>query len=84
MCQKQGHQNVNAGFAKSKEEMGFRTIRTGASKFHDNDTNASGHASSNYEKECKVNTCTLNSSELNAATERKLSSVTHFSRTFGK
>ncbi|GFV18349.1 hypothetical protein TNCV_3335961 [Trichonephila clavipes] len=39
--------------------MGFRTIRTGASKFHDNDTNASGHASSNYEKNAKVPTSSM-------------------------
>ncbi|GFV65130.1 hypothetical protein TNCV_152581, partial [Trichonephila clavipes] len=40
---------------------------------HDNDPNASGHASSNYENNAKVNTCTLNSSELesSAATEKE-------------
>ncbi|GFV41937.1 uncharacterized protein TNCV_4140441 [Trichonephila clavipes] len=59
--------------------MGLRTIRTAASSFHDNNPNASGHASSNYEKNAKVNTCTLNSSELNAATERKLSLLSHTS-----
>ncbi|GFW03666.1 hypothetical protein TNCV_2537771 [Trichonephila clavipes] len=47
--------------------------------FHDNDPNASGHASYNYEKNAKVNTCALNSSELNAATERKLSLLSHTS-----
>ncbi|GFS46093.1 hypothetical protein TNIN_319921 [Trichonephila inaurata madagascariensis] len=47
--------------------------------FHDKDPKSSGHASSNYEKNAEVNTCTLNSSELNAATERKLSLLSHTS-----
>ncbi|GFV36434.1 hypothetical protein TNCV_2234811 [Trichonephila clavipes] len=48
--------------------------------FHDNDPNVlSGHASTNCENNAKVNTCTLNSSELNAATERKLSLLSHIS-----
>ncbi|GFS37832.1 uncharacterized protein TNIN_440181 [Trichonephila inaurata madagascariensis] len=47
--------------------------------FHDNDPNATCHASSNYVNNAEVNTCTLNSSELNAATERKLSLLSHTS-----
>ncbi|GFU83683.1 hypothetical protein TNCV_1412211 [Trichonephila clavipes] len=47
--------------------------------FHDNDPNASGHASSNYENNAEVNTYTLNSSELNAAIERKPSLPSHTS-----
>ncbi|GFR01664.1 hypothetical protein TNCT_93601 [Trichonephila clavata] len=55
--------------------MGLWRNRTGASKFTcvcENDPDASGNMSSNYENN-EVNTCPLNSSELNAATERKLS-----------
>ncbi|GFY41831.1 uncharacterized protein TNIN_236381 [Trichonephila inaurata madagascariensis] len=47
--------------------------------FHDNDPNATCHASSNYVNNAEVNACTLNSSELNAATERKLSLLSHTS-----
>ncbi|GFS41628.1 uncharacterized protein TNIN_232741 [Trichonephila inaurata madagascariensis] len=47
--------------------------------FHDNDPNATCHASSNYVNNAEVNTCTLTSSELNAATERKLSLLSHTS-----
>ncbi|GFY53530.1 hypothetical protein TNIN_369451 [Trichonephila inaurata madagascariensis] len=47
--------------------------------FHDNDPNATCHASSNYVNNAEVNACILNSSELNAATERKLSLLSHTS-----
>ncbi|GFX15202.1 hypothetical protein TNCV_2709071 [Trichonephila clavipes] len=47
--------------------------------FHENDPNARRHASSNYENNAEVNACTLNSSELNAATQRKLSLLSHTS-----
>ncbi|GFR22048.1 hypothetical protein TNCT_263071 [Trichonephila clavata] len=50
----------------------------------ENDPDASGNVFFNYENNGEVNTCTLNSSELNAVTERKLSKVTHFCRTCDK
>ncbi|GFV85141.1 uncharacterized protein TNCV_4171941 [Trichonephila clavipes] len=64
---------------KAKKRWASGQLELEHPSFHDNDPNASGHASSNYEKNAKVNTCTLNSSELNAATERKLSLLSHTS-----
>ncbi|GFS96251.1 hypothetical protein TNCV_16301 [Trichonephila clavipes] len=64
---------------KAKKRWASGQLKLEHPSFHDNDPNASGHASSNYEKNAKVNTCTLNSSELNAATERKLSLLSHTS-----
>ncbi|GFY12791.1 uncharacterized protein TNCV_4284491 [Trichonephila clavipes] len=58
---------------KAKKRWASGQLELEHPSFHDNDLNESGHASSNYEKNAKVNTCTLNSSERNAATERKLS-----------
>ncbi|GFU11036.1 uncharacterized protein TNCV_344441 [Trichonephila clavipes] len=64
---------------KAKKRWASGQLEMEHPSFHDNDPNASGHASSNYEKNAKVNTCTLNSSELNAATERKLSLLSNTS-----
>ncbi|GFW76304.1 uncharacterized protein TNCV_1580831 [Trichonephila clavipes] len=64
---------------KAKKRWASGQLELEHPSFHDNDPNASGHASSNYEKNAKVNTCTLNSSELNTATERKLSLLSHIS-----
>ncbi|GFW84512.1 uncharacterized protein TNCV_456931 [Trichonephila clavipes] len=64
---------------KAKKRWASGQLELEHPSFHDNDPNASGHASSNYEKNAKVNTCTLNSSELNTATERKLSLLSHTS-----
>ncbi|GFV01738.1 hypothetical protein TNCV_2318001 [Trichonephila clavipes] len=64
---------------KSKKRWASGLLELEHPSFHDNDPNASGHASSNYEKNAKVNTWTLLSSELNAATERKLSLLSHTS-----
>ncbi|GFV86021.1 hypothetical protein TNCV_204011 [Trichonephila clavipes] len=66
---------------KSKKRWASGLLELEHPSFHDNDPNASGHASSNYEKNAKVNTWTLHSSELSAATERKMSLLsTHFCR----
>ncbi|GFY41265.1 hypothetical protein TNIN_343841 [Trichonephila inaurata madagascariensis] len=64
---------------KAKKRCASGQLELEHPSFHDNDPNASGHASSNYENNAEVNTCTLNSSELNAATERKLSLLSHTS-----
>ncbi|GFT60674.1 hypothetical protein TNCV_3583931 [Trichonephila clavipes] len=64
---------------KAKKRWASEQLELGHSSFQDNDPNASGHASSYYKHNAKVNTCTLNSSELNAATERKLSLLSHTS-----
>ncbi|GFX34474.1 uncharacterized protein TNCV_3657121 [Trichonephila clavipes] len=64
---------------KAKKRWASGQLELEHPSFHVNDPNASGHASSNYEKNAKVNTCTLNSSELSAATERKLSLLSHTS-----
>ncbi|GFS86237.1 hypothetical protein TNCV_661081 [Trichonephila clavipes] len=72
--------NLENSFAKSKRKRwASGQLELEHPSFHDNDPNASGHASSNYENNAKVNTCTLNSSELTAATERKLSLLSHTS-----
>ncbi|GFY47235.1 hypothetical protein TNIN_1261 [Trichonephila inaurata madagascariensis] len=64
---------------KAKKRWASGQLELEHPSFLDNDPNASGHASSNYENNAEVNTCTLNSSELNAATERKLSLLSHTS-----
>ncbi|GFR30406.1 hypothetical protein TNCT_362481 [Trichonephila clavata] len=75
MFQKEDHQNVKCRLCILD---GLWRNRTGASKFTcENDPDASGNASSNYENN-EVNTYPLNSSELNAATERKLSLLSSY------
>ncbi|GFW98779.1 hypothetical protein TNCV_2837401 [Trichonephila clavipes] len=49
---------------KAKKRWGSGQLELEHPSLHDNDPNASGPASSNYEKNAKVNICTLNSSEL--------------------
>ncbi|GFV38332.1 uncharacterized protein TNCV_3951951 [Trichonephila clavipes] len=66
-------------FLKAKKRWASGQLELGHPSFHDNDPNASGHVSSNYENTAKVNNCTLNSSKLNAATERKMPLLSHTS-----
>ncbi|GFQ97989.1 hypothetical protein TNCT_699581 [Trichonephila clavata] len=57
---------------KSKKRWASSEIEQEHQSLHENDPDASGNVSSNYENN-EVNIYTLNSSELIAATERKLS-----------
>ncbi|GFQ88266.1 hypothetical protein TNCT_266251 [Trichonephila clavata] len=57
---------------KAKKRWASGEIELEHQNLHENDPDASGNVSSNYENN-EVNTYPLNSSELNAATERKLS-----------
>ncbi|GFQ79754.1 hypothetical protein TNCT_25311 [Trichonephila clavata] len=57
---------------KAKKRWASGEIELEHQSLHENDPDASGNVSSNYENN-EVNTYPLNSSELNAATERKLS-----------
>ncbi|GFR22739.1 hypothetical protein TNCT_327351 [Trichonephila clavata] len=57
---------------KAKKRCASGEIELEHQSLHENDPDASGNVSSNYENN-EVNTYPLNSSELNAATERKLS-----------
>ncbi|GFR08939.1 hypothetical protein TNCT_568381 [Trichonephila clavata] len=56
---------------KAKKRWASGEIELEHQSLHENDPDASGNVSSNYENN-EVNTYPLNSSELNAATERKL------------
>ncbi|GFQ98642.1 hypothetical protein TNCT_491261 [Trichonephila clavata] len=57
---------------KAKKRWASGEIELKHQSLHENDPDASGNVSSNYENN-EVNTYPLNSSELNAATKRKLS-----------
>ncbi|GFY67722.1 hypothetical protein TNIN_410861 [Trichonephila inaurata madagascariensis] len=64
---------------KAKKRWASGQLELEYSSFHENDPDACGHASSNYENIAEVNTCTLNSTELNATTERNLCLLSHTS-----
>ncbi|GFR18031.1 hypothetical protein TNCT_626701 [Trichonephila clavata] len=88
MFQKEGHQNVKIqALLKAKKRWASEEIELEHQSLHvcENDPDASGNVSSNYENN-EVNTYPLNSSELNAATEKKAvsSKLTHFCRTCDK